>query len=129
MGHWVGGDVGKTVHWVHVLDDEGKEVLSRTVLAAEEDIEAAYSEIEELDRTGERAFCIDIVDGQATLLEAVLLGHGERVFYLPGMAVNRARDAYPGGEHKSDPKDARSLPISSGCAGGCSLRPNPVARL
>ncbi len=31
MGHWVGVDVGKTAHWVHVLDDEGEEVLSRKV--------------------------------------------------------------------------------------------------
>lgn len=36
MGCWVGVDVGKTSHWMHVLDDEGKEVLSRKVLATEE---------------------------------------------------------------------------------------------
>lgn len=42
----------------------------------------------------------------ATLLEAVLLAHGERMFRPPGMAVNHACDAYPGGAHKSDPKDA-----------------------
>jgi transposase len=109
MGHWVGVDVGKTAHWVHVLDDEGKEVLSRKVQATEEDIEAAHSEIAVLDGADERAFCVDIVGGPATLLEAVLLDRSERVFHLPGMAVNRARDAYPGGEHKSDPKDARVI--------------------
>lgn len=42
MGHWVGVDVGKTAHWVHVLDDEGKKVLSRKVLATEEYIDAAH---------------------------------------------------------------------------------------
>jgi hypothetical protein len=35
-----------------------------------------------------------------------LLERGERVRYIPGTAVNKVRDAYPGGEHKSDPKDA-----------------------
>lgn len=109
MRRWVGVDVGKTFHWVHVLDDEGEEVLSRKVWATEEDIEAAYAEIMEFDGAGECAFCIDITGGPATLLEAVLLGHGEQVFYLPGMAVNRARDTYAGGEHKSDPKDARVI--------------------
>lgn len=109
MGHWVGVDVGKAAHWVHVLDDRGQEVLSRKVWATEEDIEAVHSEIAGLDGTGERLFCVDILGGPATLLEAVLLSHGERVLHLPGMAVNRARDAYPGGEQKSDPKDARVI--------------------
>jgi len=35
-----------------------------------------------------------------------LLERGERVRYIPGTAVNKVCDAYPGGEHKSDPKDA-----------------------
>jgi transposase len=38
----------------------------------------------------------------------VLLGRGERVFHVPGIAVNRARDAYPG-EAKSDSKDAHVI--------------------
>lgn len=109
MGHWIGVDVGKTAHWVHVLDDEGRGILSRKVPATEEDIEAAYSEIAGLGGAKERVFCIDICGGPATLLEAVLLGHGDRVLYLPGVALNRARDAYPGGERKSDPKDARVI--------------------
>jgi hypothetical protein len=44
----------------------------------------------------------------ATLLEALLLERGERVFHVPGVAVNRARDAYRG-EAKSDPRDARVI--------------------
>jgi hypothetical protein len=32
------------------------------------------------------------VGGPATMLEVVLLSHGERVFFLPGIAVNRGRD-------------------------------------
>ena len=55
MGRWIGVDVGKAFHWVHVLDDEGDEVLSRKVWATEEDIEAAYSEIAGLTQWGRRA--------------------------------------------------------------------------
>ena len=51
---------------------------------------------------------VDLVGGPAAFLEAILLGRGERVFHVPGIAVNRARDAY-GGEAKSDPKDARLI--------------------
>ena len=106
MRYWVGFDVGKVFHWVCVLDNEGKEVLSRRVEATEEDLEASCSEIEQLG--GERTVRIDLLGGPATLLEAVLLGRGERVFHVPGIAVNRARDAYPG-EAKSDSKDAHVI--------------------
>lgn len=106
MRYWVGFDVGKSFHWVCVLDEEGKEVLSRKVEATEEDLEASCSEIERLG--GERTVGIDLLGGPATLLEAVLLGRGERVFHVPGIAVNRARDAYPG-EAKSDSKDAHVI--------------------
>ena len=104
--HWVGFDVGKAFHWVCVLDGEGVVVLSRRVEATEEGLEAAFSEIAGMCGAGERVVGIDILGGPATLLEALLLARGERVRYLPGTAVNRARDAYAGGERKSDPGDA-----------------------
>ena len=103
MRYWVGFDVGKAFH---VLDEEGEAVLSRRVEATEEDLEASCSELERLG--GERAVGIDLLGGPATLLEAVLLGRGQRVFHVPGIAVNRARDAYPG-EAKSDSKDAHVI--------------------
>src|SRR5215211_9054416 len=104
--HWVGFDVGKAFHWVCVLDGEGEEVLSRRVEASEEDLEAACSEIAALG--GERTVGIDLMGGPATLLEAVLLERGEKIFHVPGIAVNRARDAYQG-EAKSDSKDAHVI--------------------
>jgi transposase len=104
--HWVGFDVGKAFHWVCVLDGEGEEVLSRRVEATEEDLEAACSEIAAL--SGERTVGIDLMGGPATLLEAVLLERGEKIFHVPGIAVNRARDAYPG-ESKSDARDAHVI--------------------
>ena len=74
-------------------------MLSRRVEAAEEDLEAACSEIEALG--GERAVGIDLMGRPATLLEAVLLARGEQILHVPGVAVNRVRDAYPG-ETKTD---------------------------
>lgn len=91
---WVGFDVGKASHWVSVLNDEGEEVLSRRVEASEEDIEASISEIERLCSTGERSVGLDLTGGPATLLEAILLGRGERVLRVSGLAVSRARESY-----------------------------------
>ncbi len=45
MTFWVGFDVGKTFHWVSVLDDAGEVVLSRRVEATEQGLEAACSQI------------------------------------------------------------------------------------
>jgi hypothetical protein len=106
MRYWVGFDVGNAFHWVCVLDEGGEQVLSRRVEATEEDLQAACSAFGWLG--GERTVGIDLLGGPATLLEAVLLERGERIFHVPGIAVNRARDAYPG-EAKSDSKYARVI--------------------
>ena len=106
MRHYVGFDVGKDAHWACMLDGEGEVLLSRRVEATEEALEAFCSDIAELGVTDERVVGIDLTGGAASLLEAVLLGRGEKVRYVPGTAVNKAREAYAGGEQKSDPKDA-----------------------
>jgi transposase len=106
MRYWTGFDVGKTFHWLCVLDDEGNVILSRRIEATEEGLEAACSEIVKLGSPQERMAGIDLLGGPATLLQAVLLERGERVCYVPGTTVNKVREAYAGGEHKSDPRDA-----------------------
>ena len=106
MRYWVGFDVGKAFHWVCVLDEEGEVILSRRVEAEEQDIESCCEEIESLG--GDRMVATDLLGGPAALLEAILIDRGERVFHLPGTAVNRARDGYRG-EHKSDAKDAHVI--------------------
>ena len=76
---------------------EGEVILSRKVEATEEALEAACEEIAAFGvADDERVFGIDLVGGPAALLEAVLLGRGERVCYVPGTALNKAREAYAG---------------------------------
>jgi transposase len=70
----------------------------------EQGLEAACSQIAGLSE--ERKAALDLLGGPATLLLALLAEHGEQIFHLPGIAVNRAREAYRGGEHKSDRGDA-----------------------
>ena len=107
---WVGFDVGKTSHWVCVLDEEGEQLLSRRVEATEADIQATLTQIEKLCIPGERMVGLDLTGGPASLLEALLLDRGEIVLRVSGIVVNRAREAYVGGERKkSDAGDAQII--------------------
>jgi len=106
MVYWVGFDVGKRFHLLCVLDGDGAVLLSKRVDATEEHLEVACSEIAALGDVEERVIGVDVLGGPATLVEIILLERGERVRYIPGTAANKVRDAYPGGEHKSDSKDA-----------------------
>lgn len=103
---WVGFDVGKACHWVCVLNDAGELLLHRRVEATQEDIEAALDEIDRLPVVHGRSVAIDLRGDLATMLEACLLAHGESIYHLPGVAVNRYRDAYAGAEQKSDARDS-----------------------
>ena len=50
-----------------------------------------------------------MVGGIASLLAAMLSEAGFALVHVPGLAVNRARRGTTGGEHKSDPRDARVI--------------------
>ena len=52
---------------------------------------------------------LDVVGGIAGLAEAMLGVAGFRLVHVSGLAVNRARQGMTGGEHKSDPRDARVI--------------------
>ncbi len=104
---WVGVDVGKDFHWAVVLDAQGEVLLSRKV---ENDEAGILALVEEARSFGllELTWATDQPGGTAALLLALLWEQGERVFYVPGMAVDRARDAYRG-ESKTDARDARLI--------------------
>lgn len=106
----VGIDVAKEFHWAAVVDERSGELVSRRV---DNDPAAIQSLIDELERLqgehGPLTIGIDVVGGIASLLQAMLLEAGFRVVHVPGLAVNRARQGTSGGEHKSDPRDARVI--------------------
>jgi transposase len=52
---------------------------------------------------------IDVLGGIARLVEVMLLQAGLDLVHVPGLAVKTARRATRGGEHKSDPRDARVI--------------------
>jgi len=112
---WAGIDAGKEVHWAHVLDASGTELLSRRVENDEGDFSKLIDEI--LALAEQVVWAVDQPGGSAALLLALLWERDQKVVYLPGLAVDRARDAYPG-ESKTDARDAHVI------ADQARMRPN-----
>jgi transposase len=100
---WVGIDAGKALHWAHVLDASGQQILSRRVENDEVDLLKLIDEV--LALSEEPVWAVDQPGGSAALLLALLWERNQQVLYFPGLAVDRARDAYPG-ESKTDARDA-----------------------
>jgi transposase len=106
LNAWVGVDVGKEFHWAHVLDASGRELLSRKVENDEADISKLIDEA--LSLAEEVLWALDQPGGGAALLLALLWERDQKVLYVPGLTVDRARDAYRG-ESKTDARDARII--------------------
>jgi transposase len=103
---WAGVDAGKEFHWAHVLDASGRELLSRKVENDEADILKLIDEA--LSLAKEIAWAVDQPGGSAALLLALLWERNQKVLFVPGLTVDRARDTYRG-ESKTDARDARVI--------------------
>jgi len=101
---WVGVDVGKEFHWAVVVNAKGEILLSRRVENEEADLSALVEEVLAVSG-GELCWAVDQPGGGAALLLALLWGGDQRVLYIPGLAVDRARDGFRG-ETKTDRRDA-----------------------
>jgi transposase len=103
---WAGIDAGKEFHWAHVLNAAGEELLSRRVENDEAELVALIEEVFSLAE--DVVWAVDQPGGSAALLLALLWERDQRVLYIPGLTVDRARDAYRG-ESKTDAKDAHVI--------------------
>src|SRR3954449_5444077 len=100
---WVGIDAGKGHHHLVVIDGEGHRLVSRRVANDEPELTAAIDAV--LRRAKQVTWAINLADGPAAVAIMLLLLKGQRLLYLPGVAVNRISGAYRG-EGKTDAKDA-----------------------
>lgn len=100
---WAGIDAGKGYHHVVVIDSDGRRLLSRRVANDEPDLTEVVDVVSA--HAQQVTWAIDLANGPAALMIALLLGRGQRLVYLPGIAVNRATAGYRG-EGKTDAKDA-----------------------
>ena len=103
---WAGIDAGKEAHWAHVLGASGETLLSRKVRNDEADLCGLIDEV--LSFADEIVWAIDQPGGGAVLLLGLLWERGQRVLYVPGLTVDRSRDAYRG-ESKTDARDAHVI--------------------
>jgi transposase len=103
---WVGVDAGKEFHWAHVLDASGRQLLCRKVENDEADILRLVNEA--LSLAEEVVWAVDQPGGSAALLLALLWERDQKVLYVPGLTVDRARDTYRG-ESKTDARDAHVI--------------------
>lgn len=103
----IGIDVAKEVHWATAITDLGDVLLDRRVPNTPPAVAELLSDLQALE--GERTVGVDVLGGIACLVCAMLLEGGERLVHVPGLAVNRGREGTPGGENKSDPRDARVI--------------------
>jgi hypothetical protein len=85
---WAGVDAGKEFHWAHVLDASGTELLSPKVENDEADIARLIDEA--LLLIEGRVWAVDQPGGSAALLLALLWERNQRVFYVPGLSVDRS---------------------------------------
>ncbi|MFD9631630.1 IS110 family RNA-guided transposase, partial [Streptomyces violascens] len=105
---WAGTDCGKTHHHTLVLDAEGDTLLSRRVANDEPELLKLISDVLGLADGDRVTWAMDMNGGEPALLIELLLTHGQEMVYIPGVAVNRATDAYRG-EGKTDERDARVI--------------------
>ena len=103
---WAGVDAGKEFHCSHVVDASGRQLLSRKVENDEADLLKLIDEA--LSLAEEIVWAVDQPEGSAALLLALLWERNQRVLYVAGLTVDRARDAYRG-ESKTDARDARVI--------------------
>ncbi|GAA3868330.1 hypothetical protein GCM10022227_27400 [Streptomyces sedi] len=99
---WAGTDAGQAEHHCTVIDAEGAKVLSRRVPNNEDELLRLLGDV--LDMADDGALVTSAVDlnaGGAALWIALLVNHGQWLFYIPGRTVHHASGSYRG-----DGKDA-----------------------
>lgn len=102
---WAGIDAGKADHHCVAIDDAGRQVLSRRVANDEAALAALIADVTALAGDDDVLWAIDMHDGLAALVLAMLVDHRQTVVYLPGRAVHHASATYRG-DAKTDANDA-----------------------
>jgi transposase len=100
---WAGVDIGKEHHHAVVIDADGNRLLSQRVLNGEAELLQLIDQVEGL--AGKVVWAVDIVNGGAALLLALLVSRGLEVLYISSTMVSRAAGGYRG-DGKTDARDA-----------------------
>lgn len=110
MSATAGFDIAKEFHWLTVIDDRTRPLLSHRVDNDCAAITQALGQLHAIEAEhGALTVGLDVVGGISGLLTAMLLTEDFACVHVPGLAVNRARRGTRGGENKSDPRDAKVI--------------------
>jgi transposase len=103
---WAGIDIGKTYHWVCIVDADGAILLSANLANDEEAIVALIAKATGLAQ--DLVWAVDIIGAPSALMLALLARAGQSVRYASGRVVAAMSAAYVG-EGKTDAKDAHVI--------------------
>ncbi|WP_189548270.1 IS110 family transposase, partial [Streptomyces gelaticus] len=103
VGVFLGLDVGKTAHHGHGLTPAGKKVFDKSLPNSEPRLRAVFDKLSA--KFGTVLVIVDQPASIGALPLTVARDAGCKVAYLPGLAMRRIADLYPG-EAKTDAKDA-----------------------
>jgi transposase len=102
-GVFLGLDVGKSSHHGHGLTPAGKKVFDKALPNAEPQLRAVFDKLKA--KFGTVLVVVDQPASIGALPLTVARDAGCKVAYLPGLAMRRIADLYPG-EAKTDARDA-----------------------
>jgi transposase len=100
-----GIDVARETHHAVALDQHGHRLIDRPLPNAEPDLVGLF---EDLEAHGRVLVVVDQLASIGALAIAVARSRGITVAYLPGLAMRRIADLYPG-ETKTDARDAHVI--------------------
>lgn len=100
---WTGIDIGKTHHWLCVVDSDGRLVLSMKLANDESAISAAIQRVTAL--ASEVVWALDMISAPSALVLALLAQAGQQTRYASGRVISAMSTAFAG-EGKTDAKDA-----------------------
>ena len=100
-----GIDVARETHHTVALDRRGQRLVDRPLPNAEPDLVELFQELQALGRV---LVVVDQLASIGALAIAVARSRGITVAYLPGLAMRRIADLYPG-ETKTDARDAHVI--------------------
>jgi transposase len=103
VGVFLGLDVGKQTHHGHGLTPAGKKVFDKQLPNSEPKLRAVFDKL--MAKFGTVLVVVDQPASIGALPLTVARDAGCQVAYLPGLAMRRIADLYPG-EAKTDAKDA-----------------------
>lgn len=103
VGMFLGLDVGKSAHHGHGLTPAGKKVFDKPLPNSEPKLRAVFDKL--AVKFGTVLVVVDQPASIGALPLTVARDAGCKVAYLPGLAMRRIADLYPG-EAKTDAKDA-----------------------